>query len=142
MDEGGAGIAWRGVCLDCFDAEEMAAFYERILGWAVTWRDVPEGRQGGAGWIGMRDPRGGVNLSFQAEEWYQPPTWPEEPGAQAKMIHFEMSVKDLESAVAAVVAAGGRPAPTQPEDRDPAVLRIMLDPAGHPFCLELEDPSA
>ena len=138
MATGPAGISWRGVCLDCLDAEELAAFYERILGWPITWRDMPEDRQGGAGWIGMRDPEGGVNLSFQAEPWYEPPTWPEEPGAQAKMIHFEMSVDDLDAAVAEVIAAGGRQAPNQPSDRDATRLRIMLDPAGHPFCLGIE----
>jgi predicted enzyme related to lactoylglutathione lyase len=130
-----AGIDWRGVCLDCFDAEEMAVFYGRLLGWAVTGRDTPADRRGGAGWVGMQDPKGGVGLSFQAEEWYRPPTWPEEKGHQAKMIHFEMSVDDLDAAVAEVIAAGGRIAPHRPADRDQAQHRIMLDPAGHPFCL-------
>jgi predicted enzyme related to lactoylglutathione lyase len=51
------------------------------------------------------------------------------------MIHFEMSVDDLEAAVALVVEAGGSVAPHQPEDRASGELRIMLDPAGHPFCL-------
>jgi predicted enzyme related to lactoylglutathione lyase len=129
------GIEWRGVCLDCVDAEEMAVFYGRLLDWPVTGRDMPKDRQGGTGWIGMEDPKGGVGLSFQAEEWYQPPTWPEEQGLQAKMTHFEMSVADLEAAVAEVIAAGGRMAPHQPAHRDQARLRVMLDPAGHPFCL-------
>ena len=135
MGNDGPGIEWKGVCLDCSDAEEMAAFYGRLLGWTVTRRDTPEDRQGGAGWIGMQDPKGGVGLSFQAEEWYQSPTWPEEEGLQAKMIHFEMLVADLDAAVAEVIAAGGRMAVHQPPDRDPARGRIMLDPAGHPFCL-------
>ncbi|WP_425554049.1 VOC family protein [Kribbella karoonensis] len=30
---------------------------------------------------------------------------------------------------------GAREARQQPTDRDPHRLRIMLDPAGHPFCL-------
>ena len=76
-----------------------------------------------------------MGLSFQAEEWYTPPTWPEEPEQQSKMIHFEMDTDDLEAAIALVVEAGGREAPNQPQDRDRSKLRIMLDPAGHPFCL-------
>jgi predicted enzyme related to lactoylglutathione lyase len=135
MGDNRPGIEWTGVCLDCADAEEMAAFYGRLLGWTVTRRDTPEDRQGGAGWIGMQDPRGGVGLSFQAEEWYQPPTWPEEEGRPAKMTHFEMSVADLEAAMAEVISAGGQMAPHQPADRDQARGRVMLDPAGHPFCL-------
>lgn len=83
----------------------------------------------------MSGPDGGPTVSFQAEQWYVPPTWPEVDGRQAKMMHFEVTVADLEEAVAVVVQAGGRPAPHQPPDRDHARLRVMLDPAGHPFCL-------
>jgi catechol 2,3-dioxygenase-like lactoylglutathione lyase family enzyme len=128
-------IEWRGVCLDCRDAEAMAAFYGKLLGWEVTARDGADTRSGGAAWIGMRDPAGGVNLSFQAEEWYEPPVWPESHTAQTKMMHFEVAVDDLEAAVNFAVSAGATIAPHQPRDRDPNQLRIMLDPAGHPFCL-------
>jgi hypothetical protein len=54
------------------------------------------------------------------------------------MLHFEIQVDDVEAAVAFAVAAGARIAPWQPEDRDPSQLRVMLDPAGHPFCLCLD----
>ena len=119
-----------GVCLDCADAKELADFYGRLLGWEIT--------AGGDDWFNMRDPAGGVGLNFQAEEWYEPPVWPEVPGAQTKMLHFEIQVDDLEAAVADAVAAGARVASPQPEDRDANQLRIMLDPAGHPFCLCLD----
>jgi predicted enzyme related to lactoylglutathione lyase len=138
MGRGRPGTKWRGVCLDCVDAEQMAAFYGRLLGWSVTGRDTPADRRGGTAWVSMKDPKGGVGLSFQAEDWYQPPTWPEEEGLQAKMVHFEMSVADMDAAVAEVISFGGRPAPHQPPDRDPARARVMLDPAGHPFCLYCE----
>jgi catechol 2,3-dioxygenase-like lactoylglutathione lyase family enzyme len=115
------------VCLDCADVEALARFYGLLLGWEVTARDV--------GWVAMRDPVGGVGLNFQAEEWYEPPVWPEKPGAQDKMLHFEIRVDDLETGIAHAVAAGARVAPQQPEDRDLERLRVMLDPAGHPFCL-------
>lgn len=128
-------IRWTTVCLDCADAEELAAFYGALFGWEVTRRDTRHDRAGGAGWINMRDPKGGVGLNFQAEEWYQPPVWPEEPGAQAKMIHFEVLVDDMDAAASRVLAIGGREAPSQPEGRSPDELRVMLDPAGHPFCL-------
>lgn len=121
---------WTRVCLDCADAEVLGAFYARLLGWEVTSRD-------GHGWLQLRDPRGGVGLNIQAEEWYQPPVWPEQPGAQAKMLHFEIQVTDLEAAVAFAVEAGGRVAEHQPANRSPDGLRVMLDPAGHPFCLFL-----
>jgi Glyoxalase-like domain len=70
---------WTGVCLDCADADELAGFYARLLGW-----DIKDGD--GAGWIHLRDPAGGLGLSVQAEAWYEPPVWPEEPGRQTKML--------------------------------------------------------
>ena len=51
------------------------------------------------------------------------------------MMHFEILVDDLDAAIADAVEAGARVADHQPADRDPSLLRIMLDPAGHPFCL-------
>lgn len=134
-EESSPSFHWGGVCMDCADAEELAEFYRRLLGWEITGRDTPDTRAGGSGWISMRDPAGGVALSFQAEEWYRPPVWPEEADAQAKMLHFEIAVDDLEAAVAYAIAAGGRVASRQPGDRDQNQLRVMLDPAGHPFCL-------
>ena len=127
-------LRWASVCIDCADADEMAEFYSRLLGWEIAGRDTPATRKGGAGWVALRDPAGGIALSFQAEEWYQPPVWPEQPGAQTKMLHFDIEVDDLEAAVAYVVAAGGKVAAHQPKDRSHD-LRVMLDPAGHPFCL-------
>jgi predicted enzyme related to lactoylglutathione lyase len=51
------------------------------------------------------------------------------------MLHLEIEVDDLEAAVARAVSVGGRIAEPQPKDRAPEQLRVMLDPAGHPFCL-------
>jgi len=123
-----AVITWARVTLDCSDAAALAAFYAAVLGWEVSVQD-------GEDWAQLLDPNGGVGLNFQAAEWYEPPTWPEQPGQQMKMLHFELLVEDVAAAAHAVVRAGGRDAPHQPPDRDPARLRVMLDPAGHPFCL-------
>lgn len=112
--------------MDCRDAQEMADFYGRLLGWDVSWRDDD--------FILMRDPHGGIGLSFQEEPWYEPPVWPEQPGALTKMIHLDIKVDDLQAATAHALAAGARLAPHQPR----ADLRIMLDPAGHVFCLGVE----
>ena len=116
-----------GVCLDCADAEVMATFYERLLGYEVAARD-------GHGWIQLRDPAGGTNLNIQAEPAYRPPTWPERPDGQDKMLHFEIKVDDLDAAAALALDAGARVAEYQPQPR----VRVMLDPAGHPFCLYLD----
>jgi hypothetical protein len=50
------------------------------------------------------------------------------------MIHLDIRVDDLDAAVAHALAAGARLAEHQPRSD----LRIMLGPAGHPFCLCLE----
>jgi catechol 2,3-dioxygenase-like lactoylglutathione lyase family enzyme len=120
-------LQWTGVCIDCADADEMADFYGRLLGWEVTDRD-------GRGWVAMRDPAGGTGLLFQAEPSYRAPEWPEQPSGQDKMLHFEIKVDDLDSAVAHALASGARLAQHQPQSR----VRVMLDPAGHPFCLYLD----
>jgi hypothetical protein len=50
------------------------------------------------------------------------------------MIHLDIQVEDLEAAADFAIACGARLAEHQPR----ADLRIMLDPAGHPFCLGVE----
>ena len=114
------------VCIDCADADAMADFYGRLLGWEVTLREP--------GWVLMRDPSGGTGLSFQAETSYRAPTWPEQSGGQDKMLHLDIKVEDLDAAVAHALASGARLAEHQPQTR----VRVLLDPADHPFCLFLD----
>ena len=51
------------------------------------------------------------------------------------MMHFDFQVGDLESAVEDAVALGARLAGEQPQED----VRVLLDPAGHPFCLVLDE---
>jgi catechol 2,3-dioxygenase-like lactoylglutathione lyase family enzyme len=111
------------VNIDCADVEAMARFYCQLFGWKISSRDDD--------FILTRDPNGGVGLSFQAREDYRPPVWPETPDTQDEMIHLDIRVDDLERAVAHALACGARLAEYQGRDD----LRVLLDPAGHPFCL-------
>lgn len=52
-------------------------------------------------------------------------------GEQRPMMHFDFQVGDLDSAVAEAVAPGATVATAQPQEN----VRVLLDPAGHPFCL-------
>ena len=113
------------VNFDCADPDSMADFYGRLFGWEVTLRDDD--------FILMRDPAGGTGLSFQQRSDYRPPVWPEEPGAQEKMIHLDIRVDDLDAAVGHALACGARLADHQGRED----LRVILDLAGHPFCLFL-----
>jgi len=128
-------ITVRTVCLDCDEAHAMARFYGGLLGWEPTFTE-PD-------WVLMRNPEGGVGLSFQAEPTYRPPTWPDETDLQQKMIHLDVRVtptepqtpqEALEAALEVAVAAGGRAAEHQFRED----LRVVLDPAGHPLCLFLD----
>lgn len=118
---------WSGVAIDCHDADAVADFYAALFGWEVTGRDD--------GWAQLRDPERGVGLNIQADPNYVRPVWPENDHDQQKMMHFEVLVTDVEAAAQVVLANGGAEADWQPPDRDRDRLRVMLDPAGHPFCL-------
>ncbi|WP_371329945.1 VOC family protein [Brachybacterium sp. P6-10-X1] len=47
------------------------------------------------------------------------------------MLHLDIGARDVDAAVAAARDLGARPAGFQPQED----VRVMLDPAGHPFCL-------
>jgi hypothetical protein len=49
------------------------------------------------------------------------------------MMHLDIEVEALDSAVADAVEAGATVTDHQPQDD----VRVLLDPAGHPFCLYL-----
>ena len=120
-------ITLSGIVLDSPDAQALAAFYRRLLGWTVE-QDEP-------GWVKLSAPGGGPGLSFQTEAAYVRPTWPAGPGDQQMMLHLDIGVDDLDAAGAHAVAAGADLAEYQPQDD----VRVWLDPAGHPFCLFLSN---
>jgi catechol 2,3-dioxygenase-like lactoylglutathione lyase family enzyme len=128
MAERTGAIRWTGLAIDCVDVGPVVRFYERLLGFERRAFDPPL-------WAQLWDPAGGVHLNIQGEPWYEPPTWPEQAGAQAKMLHLEVEVDDVPAAVGLALEAGGTEALWQPPDRDPDRLRVVLDPAGHPLCL-------
>ncbi|HEX2370076.1 MAG TPA: VOC family protein [Acidimicrobiia bacterium] len=113
--------------LDAPDPRALADFYQRLLGWAID-QSEPD-------WVMLKPPNGGAGLSFQQESIYVRPVWPAEPGEQQMMSHLDIAVDDLEVAVAWAMEAGAVQADHQPQDD----VRVMLDPAGHPFCLFLQD---
>ena len=105
------------------DPHGLAVFYRDLLGLEIR-TDEPD-------WVTVRTPDGLSGLSFQLEEDYEPPVWPQEPGRQQMMMHLDIEAEDVDAAVAFAIGLGAREAPVQPQ-RD---VRVMLDPAGHPFCL-------
>lgn len=120
-------IKLRTVVVDCKDAQVTSAFYSKLLGWEITASEP--------GWVLMRDPKGGTGLSFQTEEGYVRPVWPEEPGKPAKMLHLDFLVENLAQAEQHALKCGAVKSPVQFLQG----VTVFFDPDGHPFCL-FEDP--
>jgi catechol 2,3-dioxygenase-like lactoylglutathione lyase family enzyme len=116
-------LSLTGTVLDAPDANALAEFYRRLLGWETRF-DEP-------GWVTLSAPGGGAGLSFQTEAHYVRPTWPSTTQAQQMMMHLDIKVDDLAVASAHAESAGATPAEYQPQEH----VRVYLDPAGHPFCL-------
>ena len=120
------------------DPRALAAFYARLLGWPVTHEDPPRhGEPPEDGWAQVRPPSGriGPTLNFEYEAaGYARPVWPSAPGHPQTQEHLDIAVSDLTDTVAWAVEAGATLADFQPQDD----VRVLFDPAGHPFCLFLD----
>ena len=119
--------AWWGTVLDAPDGRALGQFYARLLGWQY----FDDGDDGGS--VAPSEDAGSY-LGFQTERAYVRPVWPAAPGEPQMSMHLDIAVDDLEEAVAHAVEAGAELASHQPQDD----VRVMLDPAGHPFCLYLD----
>ena len=108
------------ICLDCEDPAGLAAFWARLLGAEVTPvnDDVVV--------VGNK----GTPVAALRVAGYQPPTWPN--GEIPKQIHLDLAVDDLDAYESEAIMLWARRADEQPR---PGRWRVMLDPAGHPFCL-------
>ena len=113
------------ILIDCADKEALCTFYENLLGWE---RGMLYGYP-------SLISQNGLVLLFSQEEDYVPPVWPEQPGAQQKMLHLDFLVDDLAEAVEKAIAFGAVKAPDQFYEN----VTVMLDPDGHPFCLFSDD---
>jgi hypothetical protein len=110
------------ITLDCPDPVRLAEFHRRATGWA------PHPASGSAfAALGGED---GPVLGFQRVEDHRAPQWPGQGVPQ--QMHLDFAVPDLDEVEERLLALGAaRPEP-QP---DAARFRVLLDPAGHPFCL-------
>ncbi|MCX5391180.1 VOC family protein [Streptomyces sp. NBC_00094] len=119
------------VTLDCADPLALAAFYHRATGLPLH-----EGSDGDfAGLLGAGETEGanGLYLGFQRIDDHRAPTWPD--GAVPQQSHLCFDVDDLDEAETELLALGATlPAAAQPH---PDLWRVLLDPAGHPFCVSV-----
>jgi catechol 2,3-dioxygenase-like lactoylglutathione lyase family enzyme len=105
------------------DPKGLAAFYRDLLGWTITTDEDD--------WVVLRPADDGTGLAFQLEEHHAHPSWPAEPGEQQMQLHLDIQVSDMMDAVRRAEELGAAQAAYQPQDD----VRVMIDPAGHPFCL-------
>src|SRR5262249_18253864 len=114
---------WWGVVLEAPDPHSLLTFWSAILDQPIYNED----ENGGALDFG----EGVAFLSVQRAEVYEPPVWPPEPGRPGMQLHLDVEVADLEAAVEHALELGATLAEHQPQED----VRVLLDPAGHPFCL-------
>lgn len=112
-----------GTVLSARDARGLAQFYSELLGWPMRG-DEP-------GWVVVRADDVSHGLSFHEDVEFVAPVWPSRPDAQQMMVHLDIGTDDMPTAVAWALECGATLAAHQPQDD----VRVMLDPAGHPFCL-------
>lgn len=124
------GGMWWGTAIEAPDPGALARFYAELLDWHLGHSEPGTA-------VVAASPRGPF-LVFQLAEDYSPPVWPPAEGQQRPMMHFDFQVGDLDEAVAEALALGATLAPHQPQDN----VRVLFDPAGHPFCLCFDDGQA
>ncbi|MFF8725730.1 VOC family protein [Streptomyces sp. NPDC015171] len=117
-----AAFRYVAVTFDCADPAELARFYGEMFGLPVAFSSDDFVMLGGEG--------GAAGLAFHRLPDYRRPTWPDP--AQEKQAHIEVGVNDLDGAETELLARGATRPDSQPE---PDRWRVLLDPAGHPFCI-------
>jgi Glyoxalase-like domain len=108
------------VVVDCQDAAPVAAFYKAACGGEIVRSDAD------SAWLKT----GGKLVISREVEGHWPPTW---PSSNVPMqIHLDFFVDDFEKAEAQLQQHDATTPEHQPH---PELGRVMLDPAGHPFCI-------
>jgi hypothetical protein len=118
------------------DPRALAAFYARMLDTEVAVTEPSrDGMPPEDGWaqVRTRSDRGELTLNFEYERHYEAPTWPSVTGRPQIQQHLDIYVDDLDASVGWALECGAVLAEFQPQDN----VRVLFDPAGHPFCLFL-----
>ena len=106
--------------IDCADPKPVAEFYSRLLGMTIAYLDDE---------VALLSGDTGPAIGFGKVGNYHPPTWPDDNSD--KQFHLDLKVDDIPAAEARAVELGA----TVPEQQPGDTWRVLLDPAGHPFCL-------
>ncbi|MEU6439341.1 VOC family protein [Streptomyces sp. NPDC047046] len=108
------------ITLDAPDPKALAEFYTAVTGWQSLYASED------FAYIGTPD--GSSRIGFQRVGHLKQPAWP----GDDKQMHLDFSVSDVDEAVERLTAIGA----TKPEHQPGAGKWVVLiDPAGHPFCV-------
>jgi hypothetical protein len=109
------------VTLDCADPQVLARFYGALTGMRELFSSD--------GFVALTADSG-CDLGFQRVEGYRAPQWPGQ--AEPQQLHLDFRVADLDAAAGHALELGATRPDHQPGD---GRWQVLLDPAGHPFCL-------
>lgn len=105
--------------IDCADPRALAEFYHQVLGWKIV-ADQED--------FAMIQSEG-VPIVFWKVADHRPPSWPDP--ASPKQFHLDLIVEDLDAAETRCLEFGA----TKPDHQPGTHWRVLIDPAGHPFCI-------
>jgi len=114
-----------GFGLDCDDPIQLSVFWAALLGGEIIYSSES------LAVVKL----GELFLNAYRIDDHRPPTWP--GGPTPKQAHIDLDVDDLPKAEEWALSLGARRADRQP---DPNSYIVLLDPAGHPFCLSTQFP--
>lgn len=120
-------ITINSITVDCPDPRTLAAFYVRFLGWSIRLETDD--------FVSVATPASPVTIGFQRNEDYEPPVWPGGKGEPQQMVHIDFKAKD-QAEMAAYVAHAIACGATLAEPQYAQEWTVMIDPAGHPFCID------
>ena len=115
------GAVLRGVTLDCADPRVLAGFYGALTGMRELFSTDE--------FVALTDDSG-CDLGFQRVDGYRAPQWPGQDVPQ--QFHLDFRADDLDAMEELALELGAAKPAHQPGD---GRWRVLLDPAGHPFCL-------
>lgn len=107
--------------LDAGDVRAEAMFWAGLLGWEVVHQQEE--------YAMLTGPSGAPALGIGLVAGHQPPPWPDEGGR--KQFHLDLACTDIAATEAYALHLGATLADPQPGE----TWRVLVSPAGHPFCL-------
>lgn len=106
------------VTLDAPDAAVLGEFWSQVLGWPVAFSDE--------NYVMLTGPSHALGIGTIPD--HQRPSWPDDG---RKQFHLDLAADDVEAAARRCVELGA----TRPDEQPGEGYVVLIDPAGHPFCV-------